>query len=1095
MANYYVNITEDNGVGDGTSPTNYWGWNEFSARTLSGVLPLSNDSYYMKGYRQVSQNLIFSADGSVTPVSIDFYGWDGNSFILDFTDSYQMIFSSSTSAAVGNVEIQNMITNVAAIRQNDDGFDSTLTLINCLIIRGDEILTIEGTYNVGVNGTGFDFCGCTINAKGIDINYKGQYEFENCLLTSGTTISASMADTHLQLRGCSIVGISNIDELTANSPNTFTDIDNENNIYDAIIGASFPSSTELQTLSGDAVRELLNFTAFSTDNTLSGNISLWNMYTTYVSSAFSTSGYINGASWSYRYGYGFKGTPRRGVGAFYFGGPYYVDLDLANPDVFNTSLAGNTVNLSARGSEDDPFNYAQFFLATQIYHGWETWKFKGSINITSAIGGLFTSANSSVWIEEFANFLYSGTDIGEYIFEAWNLSANGLWRVGITSADSDVDSFNSFIYDDTKYTNITIRDALISLSGNDIGAALMRTPILPVTAVKDVTFYNSQIYLLMSDVNYPHLFYGDGANNRKFFYGCNIVINTGDVNNTFQWGTAPITIQNCIFKAGISYDFDNYATSAITIQNTETNLTEVNLGDCTLSGNVYESTALSTIPDTIDISTFDKNDFIYYDYNITVVAYDDFTDYPTGIGGLTRNGVGAFYFLSTSSCFSADVSAGTIPLTVIFTTERGSTLTDKLYTWNFGDGDVSSTTSASITHVFTSAGNFTVQLIITGMSADVAPYATYIEEDFNTIQGQATAMDPAWDPNFSAGALFGGVLNASGQLYSACCGAYGTFMNGSTPDWIIASADYIGGDFNFETTIMWNAAAGGDSHHFYFTSAYGDTGTLIVEHWWMGGTLHWDTKSDADETTSVAASAWNCIWLKVQRIDGEISAAYRRCQETEWTWFANTQTFSGDLWVYTDTYTDNGIGFIGFSADEGLPYNATSETTAAINCSGIIIANEVTIGHIGAFYFGPIDVSSTFLPNMMEIAAYTPTVYGEQSSSASVPSTASFLLIRAFSPSVYIFNGLRIWFVGTPRKGISPLCVDFEAFVEWHPAYIDRYRITEYKWWFDYANYSNPEDGVVSECGGEPSSTISHVYQGGAGRSFDVRLCVQIAPV
>jgi hypothetical protein len=104
------------------------------------------------------------------------------------------------------------------------------------------------------------------------------------------------------------------------------------------------------------------------------------------------------------------------------------------------------------------------------------------------------------------------------------------------------------------------------------------------------------------------------------------------------------------------------------------------------------------------------------------------------------------------------------------------------------------------------------------------------------------------------------------------------------------------------------------------------------------------------------------------------------------------------------------------------------------------------------------------------------------------------LVIRAYSPTVLTLNGLRIWFVGTPQRGTSPLCVDYEAFVEWHPAYADRYRITEYKWWFDYANFSAAEDGVVSECGGVPSSTISHIHQGQPGQTYDVRLCVQIAP-
>ena len=863
MASYYVDITEDTGIGDGLSSVNYWGWNEFSARALSGILP-DTDSYYMKGYRQFSEDLIFSAQND----GIYFYGWDGNAFIFDFTNTNQISFTGT----MNNVIIQNMVSNAAAIRHNDRNFQ--MTIINSILLRDEGTLTVEGTYDPGDHG--FDFCGCTIETNGILLDTDGQYEFENCLITSGTSISANEPNTHLQLRSCSLPGVANMAALTAGSPNDYTDIDDENNIYNAVLGSSLPTSADLQTLSGDGIRDNLNFTAFNVDSTLSGNSALWSMNTSYETTAYGnpTSGYIQGDVWQYNYSYGFKGTPRRGVGAFYFGGPYYIDLNATLPAIYEPSKANQYIYLSAYGTSADPFNYAQFFLSSQIYHGWEEWQFKGDISITSAVGGLFTFANDPNWRREFA--LLTGANVGEYIFNSWDLSANDLWRVNIVSGDYGI------IYDGMTGTNVTIRDALISISGNDYGAtAIMRTPS---DANKNVTFYNSQIYVTLKGV--PYLIVGSGENNRKYFYGSTIVLNDEGIAD-FQWGGSsfedPVLICDCVLKADTSLNFNSNATSAYTITNIETNLSQVDLSGCTLSGNVYESTALTAIPDMID--DYDKNDFIYNNYAITVTATSAFTDYPTGIGALDRYGVGAFYFLPPPpQCFSADVSAGDVPLAVIFTTARGSGFTSATYMWDFGDGNVSSTTSASIAHTFTSAGVFTIQLTITGASADT------------------------------------------------------------------------------------------------------------------------------------------------------------------------------------------------------------------VECSGTIIANA-TIGHIGAFYFGPVDVSSTFSANFMEIVAYAPSAIGEVPTSAEVPDNALFLIIRAYSPTVFTLNGLRIWFVGTPRKGTSPLCVDYEAFVEWHPAYADKYIITEYKWWFDYANFSAAEDGVVSECGGTPSSTISHIHQGQPGQTYDVRLCVQISPV
>lgn len=63
-----------------------------------------------------------------------------------------------------------------------------------------------------------------------------------------------------------------------------------------------------------------------------------------------------------------------------------------------------------------------------------------------------------------------------------------------------------------------------------------------------------------------------------------------------------------------------------------------------------------------------------------------------------------------TAAFQPSAIQGDTPLTVTFTNKSGGTITS--YAWNFGDG--STTTTANPTHMFTKAGNYTVQLTVSG---------------------------------------------------------------------------------------------------------------------------------------------------------------------------------------------------------------------------------------------------------------------------------------------------------------------------------------------------------------------------------------------
>ena len=88
----------------------------------------------------------------------------------------------------------------------------------------------------------------------------------------------------------------------------------------------------------------------------------------------------------------------------------------------------------------------------------------------------------------------------------------------------------------------------------------------------------------------------------------------------------------------------------ILLNNVETNASSVHLIDAEIIACVFDSPVLLDLPDPFDSSEYDKNRFIYDNYDFSVLGNgEDFWeahDIPTGIGGLDRYGIGAFYFYS-----------------------------------------------------------------------------------------------------------------------------------------------------------------------------------------------------------------------------------------------------------------------------------------------------------------------------------------------------------------------------------------------------------------------------------------------------------------
>ena len=83
--------------------------------------------------------------------------------------------------------------------------------------------------------------------------------------------------------------------------------------------------------------------------------------------------------------------------------------------------------------------------------------------------------------------------------------------------------------------------------------------------------------------------------------------------------------------------------------------------------------------------------------------------------------------------FTATPTNGTEPLTVNFTDQSMYFDTIQSYTWNFGDGNITTTTNANITHTYIQNGTYTVTLTVNGTWQGLNITKTETKTDYITV--------------------------------------------------------------------------------------------------------------------------------------------------------------------------------------------------------------------------------------------------------------------------------------------------------------------------------------------------------------------------
>jgi hypothetical protein len=178
---------------------------------------------------------------------------------------------------------------------------------------------------------------------------------------------------------------------------------------------------------------------------------------------------------------------------------------------------------------------------------------------------------------------------------------------------------------------------------------------------------------------------------------------------------------------------------------------------------------------------------------------------------------------------------------------------------------------------------------------------------------------------------------------------------------------------------------------------------------------------------------------------------------------------------YSVTTSGTDVNFkIGFNYNTGL----WGENRTGIGAFYFIYLGQ---GHIGAFYFGTLSETIEVLPLELTITILPPICIGGVSYIVR-PSTLE-LFTTLLEPTLKKYSNVKIDFIATPRKGTSPLEVDFEANVTLLADIGTAYKINNYRWFFDYdRNPSVYETTTIN--------TNTHTFTGYQGKQYTIRVCV-----
>jgi len=276
------------------------------------------------------------------------------------------------------------------------------------------------------------------------------------------------------------------------------------------------------------------------------------------------------------------------------------------------------------------------------------------------------------------------------------------------------------------------------------------------------------------------------------------------------------------------------------------------------------------------------------------------------------------------------------------------------YTWNFGDGNVTSVTNKVITHVYTAIGNYNVNLTATdndGLNGTTAASVSVKRESSLTISASQTAI------NLTQSTTISGTLDPAMP---------------SKP--IAISKRPVG----TEAWVLLTSVDTDDSGHYSYVWTPDNAGAYEIRASWAGDEDTLPAESSivtiivkATSTISIAASPTAITYGQTATITGSITPTRQNQPVTIWYRKSGTQTFSNitstktnQTSQYTYTWTPPSAGTVEIKASwPGDEITLAAETSiASITVNKVESTLTMSVSPTSITYEQTVTISGSLTP-------------------------------------------------------------------------------------------------------------------------------------
>jgi len=605
---------------------------------------------------------------------------------------------------------------------------------------------------------------------------------------------------------------------------------------------------------------------------------------------------------------------------------------------FNVTVADGELNVIFPQHVENP-KISAIEISTQWYNGTQPTPppvADFTSNVTNGTAPLVVQFNDTstnlptVWFWDFGDGANSTVQHPLHIF-----SVAGLYNVSLTAENV----YGNDTETKTGYINVT-------QAGGGAGNLILNT------ITRSGIFKEGSTLTFRSDAS--------GANNRKIVFNGATTYDIGRYNdvvlviNSDQIGTIaatstsqspPLRITTLEFSDVSIYDggiLQGTGSIALTAGNDRLSRITITESALTLAVPYQVNPTSSLTVDGVSVATGNSGIILY---NITNDVDDDMdvTIVPATPSTYAKVAVGSYELYSLNPGFTANVTSGNAPLAVAFTdTSTGSVISRS---WDFGG--LGSSTATNPEFVFTSGGNYTVNLSVTGPAGEVINASQIISVvgttptpvgywRFEDVTG-ALAVDSS--ANGNDGSILGTYLQVPGAsgngLYFDGTGTYVSVPDDSTLDfttemtltaWVYPVEKTTGDVYNRYMHMIAGKGADG-SENFDFSMAPvalpSGGGDYTGKSFWFesqGGSLI--AKGPSDGWPVVPPNQWSMLSLV---IDGSTLTYY-----LDGTPYATTVTSplipnSNPLWLGRQNAGSYPLSFKGIMDEVSLYGEALSQ--------------------------------------------------------------------------------------------------------------------------------------------------------------------------